>query len=156
MNGKPTNGKQANGHVWDMDELEDQDWYEAYGDEYDLEEEQQPVEQSLLDVNLVATMIRWVFVARKRVGADRLKDLLVLYLQSSKHSEELKEMIIYICSMAEQEPMGDPDPAQDSIDLLHQLHGILAGGVPVTQILPIKFGEDDKAEKPEGIITSGG
>ena len=84
-----------------------------------------------LDVNLVGNLVRWAFQAKRRVGHERLMDLLELYLRSGRCSLELTEIIGHICNMVEEGPVYETDPSQESVDLMHQLHGILAGGVPI-------------------------
>ncbi len=83
-----------------------------------------------LDVNMISNLVRWAIQAKRRVGHDRLMDLLELYLCSGHHSRELKEIISYICNVVEEEPLDyEPDPAHESVDLIHQLHGILFSAV---------------------------
>ena len=96
-----------------------------------------------LDVNLVGNLVRWAFQAKRRMGHERLMDLLELYLRSGRCSLELTEIIGHICSMVDEGPDYEADPAQESVDLMHQLHGILAGGVPIAHRPASKFGDGE-------------
>ena len=100
-----------------------------------------------LDVNLVGGLVRWAFQAKQRIGHERLMDMLELYLRSGRCSLELTEIIGHICSMVEEGPAYESDPAQESVDLMHQLHGILAGGVPITHRPATKFGNGESREQ---------
>ena len=87
----------------------------------------------VMDVNMISNLVRWVFRGKRRMGQERLMDLLELYLRSGHCSSELTELIGYICGMAvdEREYELNPEPADEGVDLIQQLHGILAGGIAV-------------------------
>ena len=97
-----------------------------------------------LDVNLMANLVRWAHLARRRMGYEQLMDFLELYFRSGYHSKEMKETIMFVCGMAEKEEAHEPDPAQECVDMIHQLHGILVGGISISYKPRSKFGEADR------------
>ena len=106
------------------------------------------IASDFLDVNLVGNLVRWASRAKRRVGNERLVDLLELYLRSGNCSKELTEVIGYICNMVEEGPGLEADPTNEGVDLIHQLHGILTGGVPIAIKIPTKpdGGEQEHVE----------
>ena len=82
-----------------------------------------------LSVNLVTHLTRWVFQAKKRVGQERLMDVLELYMHASPGSESLRELVVFISAIGEDEPTcNEPLGGYDAAELIHQLHGIVLGG----------------------------
>ena len=124
----------GDGYRWKMEQMVEDDWAPSHQNGHSPSAEV-AVKPDFLNVNLMASLVRWVFLARRRLGQERLMDCVGLYLRSA-YSDELREMIIYICGIAEEEPPNEPeeDPAQECIDLIHQLHGILAGGVIIANV----------------------
>ena len=115
---------------WDFDALD-------IGDE-DLVEGPAAVQaggpgHDIMDVNMMSNLVRWVFHGKRRMGQERLMDLLELYLRSGHCSSELTELIGYICGMAVEQDayIVNPEPADECVDLVQQLHGILAGGIAI-------------------------
>ena len=115
------------------DDEEDDEWGYDYSDEEQQRSPAMATSSESLDVNMMSNLVRWVFQARRRVGQERLMDFLELYLHSCKFGNDLREMIVYVSTMVEEETSMVGDPAQESVDLIHQLHGILMGGVVVSQ-----------------------
>ena len=69
-------------------------------------------------------------------------DLIELHARCGYESTELPDIIGYISSMVEEDQPYEADPAQQWVDLIHQLHGILAGGMPAT--LKPKIGSSNR------------
>ena len=141
---RKTNGNgNGNGHRWDREDLEEYYWDSSYpGDPYG----DGATSPDFLDVNLTGNLVRWTLQAKRRMGQERLMDLLELYFRSGHHSKELKEIIGYICTVSEEdEGEYGPDPAQECVDLIHQLHGILTGGIRVINRPWVKNGNGERA-----------
>jgi len=87
-----------------------------------------------LDLNLVASLVRWASIAKHRVGEERLSGILELYFQSRSISPSLKDLLNQIAEMADALPRDEDQTAQVCVDLISHLHGILTGGMPVGQV----------------------
>ena len=81
-----------------------------------------------LDVNLLASLVRWTTLAKGRVGEARLKNILELYLGSGRSSPQLRELLTSVSKMVDTVSPETPQAAQECMDLLSHLHGILTGG----------------------------
>jgi hypothetical protein len=119
--------------------------YEEYLDllgeaeELDAEEEDGKAELSL-DINLLSSLTRWASIAKRRVGGARLIDILDLYTQSGHLKPRLRELLVHLSDMVEDVPAETSRDAQDCVDLLSHLHGILAGGVAIYEFRHAKAG----------------
>ena len=87
-----------------------------------------------LDLNLVASLVRWASIAKHRVGEERLSGILELYFQSRPISTSLKDLLNQITEMVDAFPGDEEQTAQVCVDLISHLHGILTGGLPVGQV----------------------
>jgi hypothetical protein len=87
-----------------------------------------------LDLNLVASLVRWASIAKHQVGEERLSGILDLYFQSRSISPSLKDLLNQIAEMADALPRDEDQTAQICVDLISHLHGILTGGMPVGQV----------------------
>ncbi|PKB65002.1 MAG: hypothetical protein BZY80_01430 [SAR202 cluster bacterium Io17-Chloro-G2] len=94
-----------------------------------------------LDVNLLASLVRWMTLAKGRVGEARLKRILDLYLGSGRSSPQLRELLVSVSSMVDTVSPETPQAAQECTDLLSQLHGILTGGLQIAQVPQISLSE---------------
>ena len=90
-----------------------------------------------LDLNLVASLVRWASIAKHRVGEERLSGILELYFQSRPISAALKDLLSQITDMADALPADDDQTAQVCVDLIAHLHGILTGGLPLGQVAQV-------------------
>ena len=113
--------------------------YDAYWDLFNEAEEPDPPDgyggsQAPLDVNLLASLVRWTALAKGRVGDERLKGILDLYLGSGHDSPRLRELLGIVSNMVESNQAETNQAAQECIDLLSHLHGILTGGLQIGQI----------------------
>ena len=147
----------GNGHRWEFEDSEqEQDGWSSYEAGYPAPSRRDPaVDLDVLDVNLVASLVRWAFQAKRRMGHDKLMDCLELYFRAGHHSKEVREIIVYVCTMAEDEPDYQADPAQECVDLIYQLHGILAGGTAITARPRTQFGEGERTRKSNGMFPRG-
>ena len=87
-----------------------------------------------VDVNLLSCLVGWTSMAKRRVGQQRLNDIVGLYLHTRGSSPGLKELLTLISDTVEEVPQGDDTGSQECVDLLAQLHGILAQDLPMTDI----------------------
>ena len=146
--------ERSNGHRMEFEEFEEDDWGPLYREDVSPSKDTH-VNPDSLDVNLVANLVRWAFQAKRRMGQESLMEIVELYLRSGHHSRDLREMIGYICDMVEEDPEAyEADPAQECVDLIHQLHGILAGGVSITY-LRVKWSDGDRAYRPDRMFSRG-
>lgn len=83
-----------------------------------------------LDLNLVASLVRWASIAKQRVGEQRLGDILDLYFQSGHSSPGLQALLNQVVGMADEAPTESDSTSQVCVDLIAHLHGILTGGLP--------------------------
>ena len=122
-------------HVYD----EYQQLFEDAGDAEGLSDN--PVNSAPLDVNLLASLVRWATLAKGRVGEARLKSILDLYLGSGRSSPQLRELLITVSNMVDAVSPETPQAAQECMDLLSHLHGILTGGLQIAQVPQISLSE---------------
>ena len=87
-----------------------------------------------LDLNMVASLVRWASIAKHRVGEERLSGILELYFQSRPISSSLKDLLNQITEMVDAFPGDEEQTAQICVDLISHLHGNLTGGLPVGQV----------------------
>ena len=86
-----------------------------------------------LDLNLVASLVRWASIAKQRVGEQRLSYVLDLYLQSGHSSPGLRTLLDHIVEMSDEGTSDSDSTAQVCVDLIAHLHGILTGGLATVQ-----------------------
>ena len=106
---------------------------ESYGESY----EASPI--APMDINLVASLVRWASIAKQRVGEDRLRDILELYLQSGHATPGLREVLTHILGMADAMPPETNQTAQECVDLISHLHGILTGALAIVNVPQMKI-----------------
>lgn len=88
---------------------------------------------SIRNINLLSNLLYWCSLAKRRIGPDKLEMFLELYTRWGVPSLRLKETITFIASMVGDDNQGNGQSpqgqgsAQDWIDLMLQLHGILTG-----------------------------
>ena len=139
---------------WEYDDTEDDDLMPAGEERHGSSNGSGPMSQDILDVNMVGNLVRWAALARRRMGPDKLRDMLNLYFRSGHNSKELRETIVYICSMEEEDWAANPE--QECVDLIHQLHGILTGAMVVPYKPRIQFQEPDhRQHRTNGQRTNG-
>ena len=92
-----------------------------------------------MDINLVASLLRWASTAKQRVGEDRLHDILELYLQSGHATPGLREVLTHISGMANAMGPETDQTAQECVDLISHLHGILTGALAIVRVPQIKI-----------------
>ena len=103
-------------------------------EELDAADEEKLVELPL-DINLLSSLTRWTSLARSRVGEQRLKEILDLYSQSGHLSAKLRERLEQISNMVDDQESETSQDAQLWVDLIFHLHGILAGGLTIRQLV---------------------
>ena len=91
-----------------------------------------------LDLNLMASLVRWASIAKQRVGEQGLNHVLELYGQSGHLSPRLRELLDYISQMAGELPPDKDHTAQVCVDLIAQLHGILTGGLSTAKVRQVR------------------
>jgi hypothetical protein len=146
------------------DELEEPEEDDTIGEESDeltdqepelsLEEEQpmeydrrmNDVTQGIPKVNMLANLINWVAKARQEVGNEQLPSLLEVYGTSGHLSPELKDIIIHLAEM-----MNENSELASEAEIWSQsilsLHGILTGGdAPLNPVTPSWVDSTDEAE----------
>ena len=93
-----------------------------------------------MSVNDISSLVRWVSVAKQRMGEDNLMGFLGLYIKYAHYSPQLKELVAEISEL-----LKEVSPAQSSIgpehsaaiewtDLMLHLQGILANGATAPSI----------------------
>ena len=87
-----------------------------------------------MDINLVAGLVRWASIAKQRVGEDLLQDILELYLQSGHAAPGLREVLTHISGMADAMTPETNQTAQECVDLISHLHGILTGALTIVRV----------------------
>ena len=110
------------------------EYFELLGDDLELEDGVNGAGGLPLDLNLMASLVRWASIAKQRVGEQRLSHVLELYGQSGHLSPRLRELLDYISQMADELPPDKDHTAQVCVDLIAQLHGILTGGLSIAKI----------------------
>jgi hypothetical protein len=92
-----------------------------------------------LDINLLSNLVYWTARAKQRVGEDRLKDILQLYIQSGHSRPELQDLLLQVSDMVDTPPVINSENPQEWVELLFHLHGILTGGFPVIKLPHIRL-----------------
>ena len=122
----------SDGHDWRGSPV-----FDEYFELMDLAREQDTdvsAPMAPVDLNLMASLVRWASIAKHRVGEERLSAILDLYFQSRLLSPGLRELLNRISQMADELPPNDDQTSQVCADLISHLHGILTGGAPLGQI----------------------
>ena len=91
-------------------------------------------EPSPMDLNLVSSLVRWASLAKYRVGEKRLSDIIELYVESRSATAGLKEALTHIASIVDDQPPESGQSAQETLDLIAHLHGILTAALPVPEV----------------------
>ena len=78
-------------------------------------------------VNLLASLIRWVSVAKKELGIQQLCALLEIYGISGNLSPEVKDIVLHLAEISE-DPSAEARTSDVWSRLILELHGILVGG----------------------------
>ena len=89
---------------------------------------------SPMDLNLVSSLVRWASLAKHRVGEKRLADIIELYVESRSAPQGLKEALTHIASIVDDQPPESGQTAQETLDLIAHLHGILTAALPVPEV----------------------
>jgi len=102
-------------------------------------------------VNMLANLINWVARANKEIGRDQIPTFLEVYGISGHLSPELKEVIIHLSEITEED-----SEASSSTEIWSQamllLHGILTGGdAPLHPVIPA-WNSEEKATVEDEII----
>ena len=92
-----------------------------------------------MDINLVASLVRWASLAKQRVGEERLQDILELYLQSGHATPGLREVLTQVSRMADAMLPESNQTAQECVDLISHLHGILTGALTIVRVPRVKI-----------------
>ncbi len=131
MNGKSVEQEvMEDTYDWEYEDESEENGWVLPSDDPEQHVDQPTASYEFLDVNLIANLVRWALQAKARMGQAKLSHLLEVYLRSGHCSKELSEIISYVCNMVEDEPSCGIDPAQEYMELIHQLDGILiAGGI---------------------------
>ena len=87
-----------------------------------------------MDLNLVSSLVRWASLAKYRVGEKRLSDIIDLYVESRSATAGLKEALTHIASIVDDQPPESGQSAQETLDLIAHLHGILTAALPVPEV----------------------
>ncbi len=77
-------------------------------------------------------------MAKFRVGEKRLSDIIDLYVESKSATPGLKEALSHIASIVDEQEPETGQTAQESLDLIAHLHGILTAGLPVPEVPTIR------------------
>ena len=106
---------------------------------------------SVPKVNMLANLINWVARANREIGRDQIPTFLEVYGISGYLSPELKDVIIHLSEITEED-----SEASSSTEIWSQsmllLHGILTGGeAPLHPIMP-SWNNDDNNGSEEEII----
>ncbi|PKB72570.1 MAG: hypothetical protein BZY75_06335 [SAR202 cluster bacterium Io17-Chloro-G7] len=146
-NSRSTNGNgNGNGHANGSRVY--QEYMELLGETAELGGGSEPSNRNLaLDVNLISSLTRWAVIAKQRVDNHRLSQILELYGQFGHLTPELMALLTQIIVLVDGDPV-EPVPvsnllegatwadgagsktnaeAQNCIDLIFHLHGVLAG-----------------------------
>ena len=89
--------------------------------------------QSVSQVNLLASLIRWVSVARREIGIEQLPVFLDTYAISGHLPPEVEGAIMRLAEVVDTQPVewADVDRSEAWSRLILGLHGILTGGPPL-------------------------
>ena len=88
--------------------------------------------ESLMSVNDISSLVRWVLVAKQRMGEEKLTEFLELYTRYAHYTPRLKGLVLQILDLVEEAPEcvpgldGDGGARPDWTDLMLLLHGILS------------------------------
>jgi len=98
-------------------------------------------------VNLLASLIRWVSIAKKELGIQQLCDFLEIYGISGNLSPEVKDIILHLAEISGEQT--DDVRASDVWSrLILELHGILVGGeAPLYPLRPFLKNGDGKQSR---------
>ncbi len=160
----PRQASQSRRMEGDKHQMEYEEDFEDINDHWDeYRPEQMPMSRDQVmgpdnpNVNMISNLVRWAFKARSRMSHEALMDYLRLYMASGKYSEELRDMIGYICDIVGENPTYEPDPSQECVDLIHQLHGILAGDSHISHRMPPKISHNGHSggQDRKGLYTNG-
>jgi hypothetical protein len=106
---------------------------------------------SVPKVNMLANLINWVARANKEIGRDQIPTFLEVYGISGYLSQELKDVIIRLSEITEEDSEGSSSTEIWSQAML-LLHGILTGGdAPMHPVIP-SWNNEDKLTAEEEII----
>jgi hypothetical protein len=106
---------------------------------------------SVPKVNMLANLINWVARANKEIGRDQIPTFLEVYGISGHLSPELKEVILHLSEITENEPDIASSTGIWSQSML-LLHGILTGGdAPLHPIMP-SWNNEEKPPVDEEVI----
>ena len=100
--------------------------------------------QTTPQVNMLGNLIRWVSVAKGKLGVEQLPTFLEVYGICGNLSLELKEVILHLADQVEQQPE-EMASADVWSQLILELHGILAGGgTPIKPLGTLWDGEENE------------
>ena len=109
---------------------------------------------SAMDLNLVSSLVRWASIAKHRVGEQRLSDIVELYIQSRDAPPGLKEALLHITSIVDDQAPQAGQTTQETLDLIAHLHGILTATVPVPEVPNLRgaltFQNRPRTDEPKG------
>ena len=91
-------------------------------------------EPSPMDLNLVSNLVRWASMAKYKVGDKRLTDIIELYVESRSAPPGLSKSLNHIASIVDDQPPESGQSAQETMDLIAHLHGILTAALPVPSV----------------------
>lgn len=109
---------------------------------------------SPLDVNVIASLVYWVSLAKQRLGDQKLQELLELYLQSGHSRPGLPELLAHLQSIVAPAPPGAGQGNLEWVDLMFQLHGILTGGLPVGRMPAVALPAKPVAAIPQQLVAT--
>jgi len=134
---------------------------ESYNEDLSLEEDplmeyesiNADLQQSTPKVNLLANLINWVAKAKKEIGNEQIATFLEVYGISGHLSPELKEAILHLAEITD-EQSEDSNRAEIWSQSILSLHGILTGGdAPLHPIqIPLPDVIDEEKQNEEEII----
>ena len=110
------------------------------------------VSQAAPGVNLLANLIRWVATAKREIDSEKLLTLLEVYGISGHLSPELKEVILHLEEITEQQSV-EESAADIWSRLTLELHGILGGGDGLPRIMKPVWDEDE-SDTPQSDMVS--
>jgi hypothetical protein len=106
---------------------------------------------SVPKVNMLANLINWVARANKEIGRDQIPTFLEVYGISGHLSPELKDVIVHLSEITEEDTEVSSSSEIWSQSML-LLHGILTGGdAPLHPVTP-SWNNDEKQSIEEEII----
>lgn len=107
-----------------------------------------------VDVNVIASLVYWVATAKQRLGDEKLKELLELYLQSGHSRPGLPELLMHLHSIVAPAPEGAGQGALEWVDLMFQLHGILTGGLPIGRMPAVTLASKPLVTAPPPVAAT--